>query len=187
MLCLLYLTKLKGLLTVWSHQLHRSRNIKWRANQTPQLPSQLCPLPVELIEYILAELDLADLCSLRLTCKEISLKTLHHFGSTHPATLRTNLSQTSLEQLEQLSRHKQLMYYVQTLLLKGERVDDNELGRGFARNRRPSGSLIFPIPVSRLCMPWYLDWRIAGLSGSVTTMIKTKPFTRMICWLLQMP
>ena len=72
---------------------------------------------------------------------------LHCFGSTYLSTLQTDLTPTSVQQLEQLLRHKQLRHYVQTLVLKSEENGfRNDLGRGFSWNRSPSGCLIFPHP-----------------------------------------
>jgi len=106
----------------------------------PQPPSRLCTLPIELIEYIAAELDLVDLCLLRLACKNLSQKTLHYFGSTYFAYVLTDLSPISLQKLQQLSLHELLRHYVRTLLIKGP----HGVGRGFFWERSPSQSLIFP-------------------------------------------
>jgi hypothetical protein len=104
----------------------------------PQSISRLCALSTELIEYIVAKLELDDLCLLRLVCKNLSHKTLHYFGSTYFAYFRTDLSRTSLQKLQQLSRHEQLGHYVRTLLIKGP--------HGMGRDRNPSHSLMFPHP-----------------------------------------
>jgi hypothetical protein len=72
---------IKGLLTLRLRQ----RNCAQEPVKTnrPQPTSLLCTLPIELIEYIAAALDLVDLCLLRLACKNLSQKTIHYFGSTY--------------------------------------------------------------------------------------------------------
>jgi F-box domain len=107
-----------------------------------QPTSQFCALSIELIEYIAAELELTDLCLLRLVCKNLSYKTLHYFGSTYFVFVRTDLSRASIQKLKQLSRHDQLGHYVRVLLIKGP----HGIGRGFFWDRSPSHSLIFPHP-----------------------------------------
>ncbi|PMD16333.1 hypothetical protein NA56DRAFT_753194 [Hyaloscypha hepaticicola] len=129
---------IKGLLTLRLRQ----RNCAQEPVKTnrPQPTSLLCTLPIELIEYIAAELDLVDLCLLRLACKNLSQKTLHYFGSTYFAYVLTDLSPISLQKLQQLSQHELIGHYVRTLLIKGP----HGVGRGFSWERSPSQSLIFP-------------------------------------------
>ena len=108
----------------------------------PQPTSRLCALTTELIEYIVAQLELEDLRVLRLVCKNLSHKTLHYFGSTYFAHVRTDLSRTSLQKLQQLSRHEQLGNHVRTLFIRGP----HRMGWGYSWERSPSHSLLFPHP-----------------------------------------
>lgn len=132
--------KLRGLITLRPHQW--SGAWKLLTKHTPYPPSRLCALPTGLIDRIAAELEFTDLCLLRLVCKNLSQKTLHYFGFTYFACVRTNLSLTSLQKVQQLSRHEQLSHYVRILLIKGP----NDIGRGFSWPRSPSHGLLFPHP-----------------------------------------
>jgi hypothetical protein len=109
------------------------RGCAWELLETniSQPTSRLCALPAELIEYIAVKLELDDLCLLRLVCKNLSRKTLHYFGSTYFAYVRTDLSRTSLQKLQQLSRHEKLGHHVRTLLIKGP----HGMGRGHSWDR----------------------------------------------------
>jgi hypothetical protein len=121
--------KIKGLLTLRRHHI-------------PQPSLSLYALPAEVIEHIAKELELADLCHLRLVCKILSHKTVHYFGLTYFAYARTNLSFTSLQKLQELSQHEHLGQHVRTLLIQGP----HGIGRGFSWHRNPSRSLILPHP-----------------------------------------
>jgi hypothetical protein len=123
-------------------ELYPRQSIRWRTTG-----SLLCALPTELIEQIAGELNKADIGSLRLVCRTLSHNTSHLFGLVCLTTVRTHLSQSCLQKLEELSRHEQFRYYVQTLHI----VDyfrngqaDNDLGQGFSWDRSPSGRLEFP-------------------------------------------
>lgn len=130
-----------GPLALPSHQRRDCPELELLSTNPPLLPSQLCALPTELVEHIAAELRPPDLYSLRVTCKTLSQKTLHYFGFTHLASIQTNLSPSSLQALDRLSR-KELGRYVQTLVVRGPGF----IGRGFSWNRTSSGRLIFPHP-----------------------------------------
>ncbi|MCJ1228107.1 hypothetical protein MMC12_004768 [Toensbergia leucococca] len=92
------------------------------------MPSSLSLLPIEIIETIASELDRTNLCSVRLTCRNLHQKTLHFFGQTCWSTLQTDLSPTSLQKLQSISHLDQFKHHVQTLIVKKW---TDELGRGF--------------------------------------------------------
>lgn len=84
------------------------------------MAAPLPALPEELIEQVVGYLHLDDLNRFRLTCKSISLKSLHFFGSAHFHTLKTNLTRRSLEKLDLISKHPMLRQYVKTLQIDRE-------------------------------------------------------------------
>jgi hypothetical protein len=100
----------------------------------------ICALPTELVERIAAELELSDLCFVRLTCKDLSRKTIHNFGATYFTQVQTNLSSKSLQKLEQLSHHADLRSYVRTLLIRSP----ENIGRGLSW---PREGPILPRPI----------------------------------------
>ena len=81
------------------------------------MASLLPNLPVEVIESITNNLNPTSLFSLRLSCKEINQKTLHHFGQACFATLKTDLSHDDLQRLESISKSEQFRPFVQTLVI----------------------------------------------------------------------
>lgn len=96
------------------------------------MATSLPKLPVEVVEAIASDLNPTDLFSLRLSCKELKRKTLHHFGHTYFTILQTDLSRKSLQKIQSISENEQLRHHVQTLLIKNW-ADD--LGRGFYWHR----------------------------------------------------
>ena len=97
----------------------------------PILPT----LATELVEIVSRRLERTDLFSLRLVCKALYQKSLCTFGALL-ATIRTDLSQPSLERLQALSTHD-LRLCVKRLLI--ESGDDGKLGQGVQWHRHPSG------------------------------------------------
>lgn len=93
------------------------------------MKGSICRLPFELIESISTSLEPTDLLSLRLTCKILYGKTLDFFGSRCLQTVRTDLSPSSIGELEELSKHDQLKHHVQRLSIRGSK--DKPLGRGY--------------------------------------------------------
>ena len=96
----------------------------------------LSNLPVEVIEAITDNLDPTSLFSLRLSCKEINQKTLHHFGQACFATLKTDLSHDNLQRLESISKSEQYRPFVQTLVID---TRNQGLGQGFHWHRLEEG------------------------------------------------
>lgn len=105
----------------------------------PTLPT----LATELVELIACWLGPADLCSLRLVCKDLRQKSKCVFGACF-TTIRIDYSQKSLQKLQQISEVDNLRLYVQKLLIKGR--EREELGRGFQWQRHSSGYLEAPLP-----------------------------------------
>ena len=105
----------------------------------PTLPT----LAIELVELIARFLEIADFCSLRLTCKNLRKKSLHSFGALF-TTIRTDLSQKSLHKLQVISEDENLRLYVQKLLVKP--VEGETLGQGFQWHRHSSGHLEGHLP-----------------------------------------
>lgn len=102
------------------------------------MASLLPNLPVEVIEAITDNLNPTSLFSLRLSCKEINQKTLHHFGQACFATLKTDLSHNDLQRLESISKSEQLRPFVQTLVIN---TMYQGRGRGFHWHRLEEGYL----------------------------------------------
>ncbi len=75
----------------------------------------LSALPGELIEIIASTLDLPSYRSLRLTCKGIERKVLHHFGQRYFASLPTDMTSKSLRKLQAISQTEQFRHQVRTL------------------------------------------------------------------------
>ena len=100
------------------------------------MASLLSNLPVEVIEAITDNLNPTSLFSLRLSCKEINQKTLHHFGQACFATLKTDLSHDDLQRLESISKSEQFSSFVETLVIN---TRNHGLGRGFHWHRLDEG------------------------------------------------
>ncbi|KAI9847717.1 MAG: hypothetical protein M1837_001965 [Sclerophora amabilis] len=116
------------------------------------MASQLSTLPVEIVEIIASALDdndSTDSCSLRLVCRELERKTLHHFGRTRLTAVRTDLSWTSLQKLRELSEHEHFGPRVETLLVQ-RASESNERGLEFWWNRHPQGDVIAGQPGAQL-------------------------------------
>ena len=94
-------------------------------------------LPVEIIEAITDQLNPTDLFSLRLSCKEISQKTLHRFGQAHFTMLITDLTPDNLQRLLSISKNGQLRHFVRTLVIKAVKTT---LGQGFSWHRLEDGN-----------------------------------------------
>lgn len=105
----------------------------------PTLPT----LATELVELIACWLGHTDLCSLRLVCKNLRQKSICLFGA-YFTTIRTDLSQKSLQKLQEISENDNLRLYVQKLLIKENKPE--ELGQGFQWHRHSSGYLEAPMP-----------------------------------------
>ena len=99
----------------------------------PTLPT----IATELVEMVIHYLERTDLCSLRPVCKELHNKSLCAFG-TLLATIRTNLSQTSLQRLRVLDK-AELRLCVKRLLIEPD--EDGKLGQGLQWHRDHSGDL----------------------------------------------
>ena len=96
-------------------------------------------LPPEILELLSTFLPLADLRSFRLACRSISRKTLYHFALTNFATVRTDLSRSSLQRLRGISEVEQLASHVRCLHIV-YRENDGKLGEGFGWSRDQWGS-----------------------------------------------
>ena len=99
----------------------------------PTLPT----LATELVEIISHCLEPCDLLSLRLVCKQLYQKSLCVF-ETLLATIRTDLSQTSLQRLR-VPYMPELRLYVKRLLI--EPKVDGKLGQGLEWHRNSSNQL----------------------------------------------
>lgn len=104
----------------------------------------LSTLAVELIELIATNLEPADLCSLRLTDKSLHDKTFHSFSQKCFHTLRTNLSDESIERLKECAKQEQLRLCVRTLTITS--VDSKGTAKEWAhfRNRLRRAPSMWP-------------------------------------------
>ena len=102
-----------------------------------------CPtLPIEIVQLIASTFEPVDLFSIRLVCRELYRKTLHHFIHTYFATIRTDLTPKSLQRLQNISDTAHLAQHVEVLHIANI---DGTLGRGFQWHRHPSGLLAVPL------------------------------------------
>lgn len=102
------------------------------------MSSKLPTLAVEIVQLITSTLESTDLLSVRLVCRELNRKSLHHFIVTCFATVRTDLTPKSLQRLQNISESKHLAQHVEALHIKNV---DGTLERGFQWLRHPSGQL----------------------------------------------
>ena len=96
-------------------------------------------LAIEIIELIATFVELADLRSLRLVCRELNRKTLNSFGLANFATIQTDLSHKSLERIRSISNTEHFAIHVQCLHVKHS--PDGIIGEGFDWPRHSSGCL----------------------------------------------
>lgn len=82
------------------------------------MASLLIRLPSEVIENVVSSLDRDSLSSVRLTCRELNLKTLHYFGRTYFTAVSTDFSDKSLQKLQSMSENEQFRNHVRSLLIK---------------------------------------------------------------------
>jgi hypothetical protein len=102
----------------------------------------LTALPQEIIERIAFNLLLAELCSLRLSCKALAEKSAYHLGATYCTKVRTNLSLTSIQTLDYRSRSPWARH-VRMLHLGW----DEEAGHGLVWDRDASSAILPTLPV----------------------------------------
>ena len=103
------------------------------------MSSRFPALAAEIIELIATFVELADLRSLRLVCRDLNRKTLRSFGLANFTTIQTDLSHKSLERLRSISQSEHFALRVQSLRVK--RSPDGIIGQGFDWPRHFSGCL----------------------------------------------
>ena len=103
------------------------------------MSSRFPTLATEIIELIAIFVELADLRSLRLVCRELNRKTLNSFGLANFATIQTDLSYKSLERIRSISQSEHFALHVQSLHIKDS--PDGIIGKGFDWPRHFSGCL----------------------------------------------
>ena len=128
------------------------------------MASHLSDLPVEVIEAITDKLNPTSLFSLRLSCKEINQKTLHHFGKACFATLETDLSYGDVQRLQCISKNEQFKHSVQTLVFRAD--NDDRFGGGFYWHRLQEG-----------CVDTRLSSAVQLLQGILKRMTKCTSFS----------
>lgn len=72
-------------------------------------------LPTEIVEKVARWMQATDIISLRLVCRSIESKLLHHFGAKYLYSIKTDLSEGSLENLQALSRHRELCIHIKII------------------------------------------------------------------------
>ena len=100
------------------------------------MASPLANLPVEVIEAIAGYLDRDSLFSLRLSCRVITRKTLHHFGQVCFVVLKTDLFHNDLQRLRSISKDERFRHCVKALVIYPR---SDGLGRGFEWHRLEEG------------------------------------------------
>ncbi|KAJ5118234.1 hypothetical protein N7448_009948 [Penicillium atrosanguineum] len=103
-------------------------------------------LAVELIELIANDVEGEGLLDLRLACRELQKKTFHCFARRFFTSIKTDLSDDSLQRVDALSQHEALRPYVQGLAF----MLQNGVGRGLVLDRHPWGSLSAPMEVEAI-------------------------------------
>lgn len=103
-------------------------------------------LAVELIELIANDVEGQGLLNLRLTCRVLQKKTFHSFARRFFTSIKTDLSDDSLQRVDALSQHETLRPYVQGLAF----MLQNGIGRGLVLDRHPWGSLSAPMEVEAI-------------------------------------
>jgi hypothetical protein len=103
-------------------------------------------LAVELIELIANDVEGEGLLNLRLTCRALQKKTFHSFARRFFTSIKTDLSDDSLQRVDALSQHEALRPYVQGLAF----MLQNGIGRGLVLDRYPWGSLSAPMEVEAI-------------------------------------
>ena len=94
------------------------------------MASPLSSLPIELLEAVLKSLEPAQLLEVRLVCQELNVRSSHLVGPAHFSTISTDLSCSSMNQLEALATESPFGPYVRTLHI-ATRGNMEELGNGF--------------------------------------------------------
>lgn len=103
---------------------------------------QLAAIPPEIIEHVAQNLQLAELCSLRLTCKALAEKLSYYFGHTYFTKISTNFSLASIQKLDDISRCTWAKH------IRVFRLDwDEEAGHGLIWDRDASKSVLPDLPV----------------------------------------
>lgn len=93
--------------------------------------SPLCMLSTELAEIVASSLQPSDLAALRLTCKTLHTKSFHVFWKTLLHTVRTDLSDASLEKLETIPQDARHRGYVKHIVFMGFDEHGKRLGGGY--------------------------------------------------------
>ena len=97
------------------------------------MASPLQSLPMELLEAVSKNLEPAQLLAVRLVSKELNMRSLHLVGPAHFSTVSTDLSFSSMNQLETLATESPFGPYVRTLHIATRgNIDEGEvLGKCF--------------------------------------------------------
>jgi hypothetical protein len=88
--------------------------------------------PTELLDLITADLSLEEFRSLRLSCKAVSVSSIHAFGIRFFSTLTCAITSRSLENLVAISKHVEFSSTLRAL----DFVPDVPTGDGAAAGRR---------------------------------------------------
>lgn len=96
----------------------------------------LVSLPMEITDMVTEPLNLADLSSLRLTCRTLNSRIIRIFGARYLDTFKTDLSPQGLRDLRVISKTEHLRSHVQRLLI---RCMMNYPGEGANRNEEHNG------------------------------------------------
>ncbi|KAJ5667698.1 uncharacterized protein N7477_006268 [Penicillium maclennaniae] len=103
-------------------------------------------LAVELVELIANDIEGESLLDLRFTCRELQKKTFHCFARRFFTSIKTDLSDDSLQRIDRVSQHEALRPYVQGLAF----MLQNGVGRGLVWDRHPWGSLSAPMEIEAI-------------------------------------
>ena len=98
-------------------------------------------LSTEIVENVARNLQRPELCSLRLVCRDLYMKSLGIFARLHNA-IKTDLSAQSLQKLVEMSESAHLAPHVRVLHFRADK--EGYLGRGFEWCRNTSGGLMDP-------------------------------------------
>ena len=100
-------------------------------------------VPTEIVEIIARDLQRRELCSFRLVCRDLYLKSLWIFAQRH-STVKTDLSAQSVQKLVEMSNSAYLAPRIRTFHIQAD--EEGYLGRGFEWRRNTSGGFLDPLP-----------------------------------------
>lgn len=139
------------------------------------MPVDLMQLPVEIVQSIGVPLELRDLCSLRLVCREMDKKIKRQFGHAAFSLVRLDLSPKSLQRLHDIADSP----FADCVLALHVPHAKGELGRGYLCHRYPSGNLAIPLVRTVLLQDILVNKLVRCRSFHVECMYHSRDFSNL--------